>query len=264
MAMLKDLDAGTIRQSATEAAERGVPVAVSVRYDERWENLFSRVLAVRDDRLLLSWPVADAGSDACPHEFTPAEKVGLSFKLKHYKYLTTVAVAGPDRFKLDTGAWVPVLSVCFPVRMQRLQRRAYQRAEVPAGRIVRGSFWLGGCAREPVRGAEPSGAPEGTPVWSGSVTNLSAGGLQLHANAELADMLDPGDVVGMHVVFGAGEDVVHTDAQFRRAELTEDGCLLGFQFLGLGQSRDGRRALQCISDKVSAFHAEMHRTAAAR
>lgn len=245
MPMLQDLDADQIRQSVEGAAGRQLPVTVSVHVEGRWENLRSRLLASREDRLLLQWP--DAGEDRPPHEFVPGEKIGLSFKLKHYKHLSTAIVAGGAEADLGNGTPVPALSVCWPVRMQRLQRRAFERADVPPGRIVRASFWLGGCD------CEPTGAPDGVPVWSGRVANISAGGLQLLTDAEAAEAVEPGDIVGLHVVFGAGDDVVHADAQFRHADPADGQWRLGFQFLGLGQTRNGRHALQLISNRVSEF-----------
>ena len=91
-----------------------------------------------------------------------------------------------------------MLVICRPSRMQRLQRRAYIRAEVPPNRIVRASFWLGG------RTAEPTGGSPTTPVWSGRVVNLSAGGFQLHTDAAAASDVEIGDAVGVRVVFGMG------------------------------------------------------------
>ena len=66
--------------------------------------------------------------------------------------------------------------------------------------------------------------------------------------------LDIGDTIGVRLIFGAGQDAVFADAQFRH--LVEEGEteLLGFQFLGLAHSEEGRKALKAISSKVAEFH----------
>jgi c-di-GMP-binding flagellar brake protein YcgR len=132
--------------------------------------------------------------------------------------------------------------------MQRLQRRAYLRVDVPACRIVRASYWIGG------RAAEPAGTTVDCPVWSGQVTNISAGGFQLAADANAAEALEVGDTVGVRLIFGAGRESVYADAQYRHHERTLDGhVLMGFQFMGLDQTTEGRAALRIVSEAVNEF-----------
>jgi len=141
MPTLQNVEIDQITTILSEAQRRHVPAIVTIRPDERWLNLRSRVAELRDRHVWMAMPTSEDGT---PHEFTPAQKVGLSFKLKHHKYLCSVTVAGIEQASLSEGGTTPVLSVCHPARMQRLQRRAFQRADVPANRIVRASFWLGG------------------------------------------------------------------------------------------------------------------------
>ncbi len=262
MPTLQDLESRQIDDAVRAAVDRAVPIAVTIRSGERWVNLHSRFIAIRNERILIEMPYGDdeAGAPG-PHEFVPAERVGLNFKLKHHKHICTVTAGGVEQFHLEDDTTIPVLSVCWPTRMQRLQRRAYIRADVPPGRIVRASFWLGGYE------AEPAGTSPANPVWSGTVANLSAGGLQLAAAPDAVDCLEIGDIVGMRILFGLGEDTVYTDAQFRHLEKPEGpstGLRLGFQFLGLGQTRERQRALKLLSAKVAEFqHAARRRDAVA-
>lgn len=245
MPTLQNVEIDQITTVLSEAQRRHVPATVTIRPDKRWLNLHSRIAELRDRHVWLTMPTSEDGT---PHEFTTAQKVGLSFKLKHHKYLCSVTVAGIEQVSLSEGDTTPVLSVCHPARMQRLQRRAFQRADVPANRIVRASFWLGG------REAEPSGTSPDRPVWFGSVTNLSAGGLQINTSGEAVEALETGYIVGLRLAFGTGRDEnVYTDAQFRYAEASQDGMLAGFQFVGMGQTPEGHRALQVISAKVAEF-----------
>lgn len=256
MALLQDLEIGRINEAVELAAGRRVPVTVTVPTAESWTNLHSRLVAVRDGHLLLEPP--GAGQGRPPREFAPGQKVGLSFKLKHYKHICTAIVSGTEPFTLDDGTPLQLLSVCGPARMQRIQRRAYIRADVPPNRLVRASVWLGG------RRNEPSGASAESPVWSGRVTNLSAGGFQLQTRDELAGELEVGDNVGVRMIFGAGEQVLYGDAQFRHLQDHRDARVLGFQFLGLDQTRRGRQTLREISIRVSEFQREAQRAEAAK
>jgi len=177
----------------------------------------------------------------------PADKVGLSFKLKHHKHLATATVAGIADWPVGGGLTCRAIGVCLPNKMQRLQRRAYFRADVPANRVVRAAFWLGG------REAEPQGTTLTLPVWSGRVTNLSAGGFQIVCGLESVAPLECGETVGVRIAFGAGDGTVYADAQFRHVCRENDEAVMGFQFLGLAQTNEGKDALRIISRKVSEY-----------
>lgn len=241
MPTLQELSLQQIDEAIRGGTERNVPATVTVRTGETWTNLHTRLMALRNEHVLVAMPSTDGGQSG--REFLPADKIGMSFKLKHHKHIFTATVAGTD--SVDEGDEAePLLSLCWPTRMHRLQRRVFHRVEVPPNRIIRASFWLGGCR------AEPAGTSADRPVWSGRVSNLSAGGLQIVAPRSPAELLEVGETVGIRLVFGAGSNTVYADAQFRHAEPADNHALMGFQFLGLAHSSKGRQALQVISAKV--------------
>jgi hypothetical protein len=89
------------------------------------------------------------------------------------------------------------------------------------------------------------------------VVNISAGGFQFTSEHSLGDAVSPGDTVGVRISFGIGDETVHADAQLRRC-LEEGGKFhLGFQFVGLGLTPEGREALQVIGSKVNQFQREL-------
>ena len=245
MSMLEELSAAQAKLVISAAAERRVPLAVTVRCENRWVNLRSTLWAAEDERLLIEEPQPEQG--APPYEFVPGETIGLSFKLKHYKHVMTSTVEAVQPLRLDDGTVVPVLAVSCPSEVHRLQRRAYNRAAVPPNRIVRASFWLGG------RQAEPSGTSPDRPVWPARVLNVSAGGCQVTTEADVANVMDVGDTVGIRIAFGPGTETFFADAQFRHAEVVSNQALLGFQFVGLAQTEEGRAALSLISNKVAEY-----------
>lgn len=245
MPVLQELSSGQIDEIIQAASDKQVPAILTISARDSWANLHSRILCIDGQHLLLERP---GGQDnAAPHEFVPAERIGVSFKLKHHKHVFTSVLAVQQMYELPDGTEIPALAVVLPVRMQKLQRRAFLRADVPPNRIVRGSFWLGGC------NSEPSGTSEAQPVWSGRVTNISAGGFQLMVDAPVADGLEAGDTVGVRLIFGTSGEAIYADAQFRHAEINTDKAMLGFQFVGLTETPEGRVALQVLTTKVAEY-----------
>jgi c-di-GMP-binding flagellar brake protein YcgR len=252
VAALEELSAPQIDEVVAAAVQRHVPVMVTVLRDDRWQMTAGRASALRGLHLLLELlDGAEKAGDGGDAKFAAAEKVGVSFKLRHHKYLFTATVVGVDREPASN-----VLAVCRPNRMQRLRRRAYARAVVPVNRIVRASFWLGGQL------AEPTGASPTTPVWSGRVMNLSAGGFQLLVDAAATENVEDGNTVGVRIVFGVGEQAVYADAELRHIQPLGPKVMMGFRFVGLDQTNAGRQALKQIIAKVTEYERlaeEMHK-----
>ena len=247
MAKLQEMTQEQISDVLQEAIERQVPITVTFNRNGAWTNCHTRLLAVQEPHVLLGALHVYDGEEM--PRIHPAEKIGLSFKLKHFKHIFTVTAVGTEKLEETSDDSPQTLSVCFPSSMHRLQRRAFIRAEVPHGRVVRASFWLGGRDNEP---AHPD--PE-QPVWSGRLTNISAGGFQLVCGSD-ADSWDieVGDTVGVRLAFEAGSESIYADAQFRRSDRIDGQTLLGFQFVGLAQDRKGCQNLQYISNKVAEYH----------
>ncbi len=244
MPSLRDLDSRQIDQAIKDAVERRIPAALTVRRDRRWVTLHAQFLAQRQRHLLLELPGSPEGSKP---PFEPGDKVGLTFKLKHHKHICSVTVAATQQVRFDDGRELPVLSVCFPPRMQRLQRRAFERVDVPANRVVRASFWLGTHQDEPTS----SGADRC--VWVGRVVNLSAGGFRLLADAPTAEALDVGDAIGVRLSFAVAEEAVYADAQIRHVETDAGSAVLGFQFIGLDQTAEGKKAMELLAGKIAEY-----------
>ncbi len=245
MAVIRDLTSTQIDEALAGATERHLPVTLTIRVDDNWRILYSRCLRLQDEHLLIESPKAEG--EHPPHEFKPADRVGVSFKFKHHKHIFSATVAGTEKLRLDDGTEADALSLCVPTQMKRLQRRAFTRAAVPPGRIVRAAFWTGGLQAEPRRSSVE------TPVWSAKVVNISAGGVQVLCEPTVAQVLDAGEIVGMHISFGVSEEAVSCDAQFRHLEDIGGGVLLGFQFVGMDQTPKGREGMQQISSWTGRF-----------
>lgn len=254
MPTLKDLSINEISESLLAAAEKDVPITLTVREDDRWATHRSRFVTVGGTHLVLQMPVP--GEGVPPHEFVPAEKAGLSFKLRHHKYICTATVVGQVGDCDGTGE--PAIRVCWPNWMQKMQRRAFQRADVPPGRFARAAFWSG------TSDSEPTNEGPDRPVWTGRVKNISAGGFQMTTDAAVADAVEMGEPVGVRVSFGTSRLPIYVDAQVRHVAPADSGVLVGFQFVGLGQTEQGRQVLQDITSAVTEFQRFAERTAGER
>lgn len=258
---MQDLDFQQIAEAIQDAVAKNIPLSLSVQ-NGGWTCLHTRFVAIQDEHILVEPPITP---DGAPYEFVPADKVALSFKLKHHKYLSHARVAGQARYTFDDGEPMPVLSLCYPPHMQRLQRRSFARVSVPAGKIVRVSFWPGG------QEAEPTGPSDNTPLWSGIVQDISAGGMRALVHDDEPPAVEIGQTIGLHISFGPGESSICCDAQFRHCD-QESGqpnptWSLGFQFVGLAATPEGMKTMRQIGKKMSEFsrverHGRRQRTTA--
>lgn len=240
---MQELNIRQIDDAITQAVEKHIPLTLSIN-DGGWLNLHSRFVDICEKHILVVPPNKTDGEN---YEFSLAEKIAFSFKLKHHKYLSNARVAGLQEVSKEDGTVDLALALCFPMHMQRVQRRSFTRVNVPTGRIVRVSFWPGGVD------SEPTASTGDNPVWSGSVIDLSAGGFRCIVTGEKAPFLESGQTVGVRLGFGQGQGSLYSDAQFRHCDTSGHKYSLGFQFLGLAHTAEGREVLRAIGQKMCEF-----------
>ncbi len=248
MSSLRNLEAGQIGEVLASGAEKQLPVVVTVRCGDHWINLPSRLIGLGAGFCWLEMPGPDRAGR--PYEFEVTDKIAVSFKLKHYKYLFTASVAEIRHISRDDIDATEAMCIYIPDKMQRISRRAFERVDVPRNRIVRVSLWQGG------RGAEPTSADTDRPVFLGTVTNISAGGFRVKTDTAAGELFEVGDVAGIRIVFGPGDQSFYADAQFRHAAADGDAVQLGFQFVGLGRTHEDLQALEMLSQKVAEFQSQ--------
>ncbi len=248
MSSLRELEAGQIGEVLAASADKQVPVVVTVRCGNHWINLPSRAIGLGAGYYWLEMPGPDRAGE--PYEFEVTDKIAVSFKLKHYKYLFTASVAEIRHICNDDIDATEAMCVYIPEKMQRISRRAFERVDVPGNRIVRVSFWQGG------RDVEPTSADTDRPVFLGTVSNISAGGFRIKTNPDAAELFEVGDVAGIRMVFGPGDRSFYADAQFRHVAVDGDAVQLGFQFVGLGRTPEDLQALEMLGQKVMEFHSQ--------
>jgi len=247
MSLIRNLDTLQINETLEGAANKAVPVTAVLRSGESWQNLNSRMLSYSNGYLLISPPWAY--NESFPIKFSPGQKLGITFKLKHYKHAASATVKGTELFEFEDGSIMPALKLCCPLKMKRIQRRIYVRADVPTDRHVKITFWQGNTSTEPKDGKDSR------PLFTGLAMNISGGGLQINTDMNESILPVKNDPIGLKMFFLPDDEPIITNAITRHVEETNPGNVsIGLQFIGLDQTRQGLADLQAIYGKVMEFN----------
>ena len=241
MPIVQSLSKKQMAESLQQAISRQIPVLLTCQIDGAWRTLRTRIIGADAGGLWIAQPTC---VEEQPPELSAGQQLGLSFKFKHHKHILNAAIesVGPLAVSDDE---VEAIRVRAPRRMQRVQRRAYHRVDVPQNRSVLVTFWLGG-----KDGAEGEGAL----TWEGWVTNISAGGFQVRIASHGGPGLEVGDLVGVRVELGQEYEPITADAQFRQETVDDRGISLqGFQFVGLNETSAGQEVLHRVGSVVCEF-----------
>ena len=246
MASLEKLSAEQLAEVMAAAVGARARITVTIRHRSRWLTYRSRLLAAEGDSLWIAMPTRDGSPQ--PERYGPGEEIGVTFRVSNQRHVFGTMVLEGGSAADGGGKQVAALRVELPAELSRASRTE-SRVDMPARRVVRASLWLGG------RDAMPEGPLPWAPVWSGRVLNLSAGGCCVRTDGEAGRYLDPGDVVGLRMLFVEDDEEVSLDAQLRHTEPDGRMVLLGFQFAELDGSERTARALAVIRAKADEYQA---------
>jgi len=239
MALIEELNQRQAEARLDEAIRKKIPLAMSFRVKNHWYNLHTRIVGREQGKLWLEYPT----DQECPEKIEAGLVLGLTFKLGHHKHIFTAPIQAVSCVRTSDAHDGSIL-ICVPVpaKLQRVQRRAYIRVTVPPSRSILVTFWLGGKdGNQSIR-------------WEGWMTNISAGGFQLRLPSRFAPDINIGDVVGARIEIGQDHEPIIVEARVRNLLNDERGvAMMGFQFLGLNESQQGRKTLQRISRIVRGF-----------
>lgn len=171
---------------------------------------------------------------------SPQEAIGCTFRAGHRK-----CMFGANVLRVERNAEHFRLTFERPRDLQQLQRRAFERVPPPKGAVIAVRFW---------RQSEDVVNPDQRTVRHGQLEDISAGGMRIRVP-------DPKDIetdVTYRCVFTPrqGRPAFLLDAMLRHRAAVEDGrTCLGFQFIGLETTAEGRDLL----DRLARFVAHLHR-----
>ena len=180
------------------------------------------------------------------------QPVGIAIQQEFNKVIYETIVVGFESSVNETGIGRIVLEL--PDQVERMQRRAYTRVQVPSDLNVNILFWHRGYTDDTAEVPDEN-------YWQGRLVNLSAGGFQIAVSLDQSPSFRVGQLVGVQFTPMSYEKPIMAEAQIKHiAESVDDGTLfIGAEFIGLEASSQGRKQLRRISDIVGEYQ-ERNRT----
>lgn len=219
-----------------EAIARGLRVTITVRIGEGWRSYRSEMVAGALDsgRLTIKAPLDRDGHPMPPDAMN--EPWTVCFRLGHKKF----SFAGTIADECRAPGTEPGTVIHWPDHLVQMRRRSFQRAAPPKGAVIAVRFWKAGT---------PSTSRD---VRYAELENLSAGGISL--NGSRVDDLHLGDTFECLFAPKPGVAPIVAEVVLRHREAAGTArCSLGFQFIGLEQTDEGRQTLEKIARLVRDF-----------
>lgn len=169
----------------------------------------------------------------------PGDSIGCTFRVGHKKCMFESTV---DRTRRNDADGSIVLR--WPSQLHQLQRRVFERSAPPSGTIIAVRFWH-------ARPGEQVDSQE-RDVRHGQLLDLSAGGMRIQVSRP--EEIEDGALYCCTFSAKQGKPPFLVDALLRHREAVEHNrASLGFQFIGLDATADGRRTLDRLARLVSYF-----------
>jgi len=214
---------------------RNVRAVLSHRSSAGWRTYKAMLSSGSRASNQLCVRVSDASAAAT--ELLPAagDSVGVTFRLNHRKCVFGAVVdsvrSGPEHIEF---------SLRWPDHLHQLQRRSFERVDVPLGCVIAVRLWRD----------QPS--HQGQDVRHGQLENLSAGGMGVSL-ARSAD-LTTGESYRCMFTPRPGAPSLLLEARVQHRDPLASGReSIGLQFLGLESTAAGRRVLVRLAELVDEF-----------
>ena len=227
----------------SEATDEHLPVTITTKQDRNWQIYKSNFLCLQANRLVLSRPVPDAND--CHMELAAGQELAVTFKKGYYKFLFTTRAISQEQYELDPGIFVPVIVVLLPERVEKIQRRAYNRVVVPRD-LSPVKVIFSRCAEDE---GQPSESLEGV------LSDISAGGVSVVIDASIVSHLQVDEQFELRFTPLAAHDKLLLNVRFRHTTNIPDSDqqVLGFQIVGLEIDEEGLGTLRQIARVVSVY-----------
>jgi c-di-GMP-binding flagellar brake protein YcgR len=234
-----------VRSLIHQAVEKGLPLTITNRGRNRWQVYKSSFLGIKANRLLLAEPIPKIGE--APLEPAENQEVAIAFKKGYHKCFFVTRIIGRTMVETDEGEHRPGFIALWPQQVEKLQRRAYNRAPAPKREPVTVSL-------RPISSDSASQAK-----CYGILHDLSAGGLGVIVNNDQVPLANEGQQFELWFVPLPGHEPLCLPASFRHATALAGGreVMLGFQLVGLELSEEGRGLLRWIGRIASVYQRQM-------
>ncbi len=236
MVQKETLDTSEIKDVLLEAREEKSSVIGSFTVDEKWQLLELKMCGCSDDFI-------DFQSQTSCEQLKQDQPVGICIHLGHFKYLFDSTVQ-----TIESNGTQCRISLHFPDKVQRVERRAYHRQPVPTSTKVKVMFWHRGYLDE-------SDNTPGEVYWQGTLLNLSAGGARFEIEIEHKEHFRVGQLLGIQFTPMSYQKPLLLESHVKYAEEQSDNrhFRIGVEFLGLEASPEGRQILDRILEVISEY-----------
>lgn len=214
------------------AADHQVPVQAAVLHQSRWLSFTGPILEIRNKQVFFELPK--------PIESHRAEDVlvgtlcHMDFRIDGIWYFFEAHVEGPTHVRKPLATH-RALSFTLPERLHGVDRRLVRRYDLTHENVVRAAICPGASAK---------------PVWTGRVTNLSIGGLQMRCLVTALGFFAPGDQVQAKVWLEPHSEPLQMQANYRRGLPDGAMALLSFQFAQASPQPETQAAMEALQARL--------------
>ena len=175
------------------------------------------------------------------------QKTAISLKHGYGKIMFDTAITNllPSLDRTSGGRVI----LAIPQKIEIIERRSYYRVPVPQEMQVSARIWH----QKSVDDESPCDMKH---FWNARMVDISAGGLQVTADASQKQFFKAGQFIAIEFSPMAGEEPLRFNTQIRNIIPTadEEYLCIGLQTVNLEMSAEGRDKLRKICDVVERYH----------
>jgi hypothetical protein len=233
--------------------ENKIPVIMSYLSNQRWRVVRAMITSLEDNRFEVK-----VSPQKKSHSINVQinQSVGISLKYGYGdgydKFIFGATVTG---FKSSSSPGGDTIALAVPEQIELVQRRSYQRVDVPKSLEVKVQLW-----HRYYMSGEGMASAEVRQNWRGTLVDISAGGVQIAIDAAQISDFKKGQSLGLRFTPMHYETPLMFNAQIRNILPTADGksICLGLQMVGLEASPEGRLILQRLCSIVEQYYQMNH------
>ncbi len=232
MTRSETLKSSQINEFLSESRQQGSEVVLSFTRQGKWRILNTKICDFDEETIILGGCESTTDVDVY-------QPVGICVQIDHFKYLFEAAV---------TKVQGRNVVIDFPEKVERMQRRAYDRQSVPENLKVKSLFWHRGYL-------DDSDKKPAEQYWQGRLINLSAGGAQIAVDMDQKEHFSSGQLLGIQFTPMCYQKPLLLESHVRYfiEEPEHHQFLVGIEFLGLEASSEGREALGRLVDVIDKY-----------
>lgn len=226
-------------QYLTDSIRKERMVVITVNGPDGWTSFKSRFIPASREGETVAVEIVPDDRREIEFRAEPGTELGVTFRVGHKKCMfgTVVESVHPKGDNV-------VVVFRWPDSILPLRRRVFERATVPDGVVVAVRFWRDDAASTTVADART--------VRHGQLEDISAGGMRVRvANP---DDIELGTVYRCAFTPKQGKPAILVEARVRHREaIGHSRTSIGFQYVGLEVTAEGRRALERLTRVVSQY-----------